>query len=338
MSENVSVVRRKKKHISYETKYISQIVKHTFFLENQLEIYNIIKNIPNHVHYFYIFENASLMMYNDLVVADKNAYNNIFQKNTYYVLKYRECKLYSFHEYLESILFSKKYIFFVLESYKKILQCVQLLIPLNIVHNHISKENLYMDEQKEFRLIQFQLSMHLTTSNTTSNYLQKYFKEYSPGYVYWPIEFHILSYLFTNNLESISKANIDKIINDVLNKNSMVQQIEIWYPNTISQFREEGIAYWYKYINKPISDIVKDMFTYYCTWDNMSTSVVFLELLKIQMNTNKHNVFLTKITTLLIQNIHFVPEKRLSVKQSLLELDDICYSTPKEIFVEMFTV
>lgn len=100
----------KKTIVSYDTKYISQIVKYNFFLKNQLEIYKIINEIPNKSYYFYIFEDASLIMYNemqdDLFVTNQN--NNILcQKSNYYLLKYRECKLYSLNEYLTLLFFPK---------------------------------------------------------------------------------------------------------------------------------------------------------------------------------------------------------------------------------------
>ena len=337
MSENI-FVSKKKKTRSYDTKYISQIVKYNFFLENQLEIYKIINEIPNNSYYFYIFETASLLMYSemqdDLFINNNN--NILCQKSNYYLLKYPECKLYSLNEYLSSICFSKKYVFFVLESYKKLLRSIEILIPLHIVHNSISKENVYMNEQKEILLTQFQVSMHLIPTNINAGYFKQFFKAYMPSYAYWPFEFHILSFIFSHNQESISKRNIEQIMNDVINENETIKLIELWYPDSVNVFRKEGIIYWCKYINKPNSEIITDICKYYYTWDNSSISSLFLNVFKTA--TNKSNLFFKKMIDLFIQNVHFVPDKRITVQQTLSDLDTICYSTTKETFVDMFAI
>lgn len=192
-----------------------------------------------------------------------------------------------------------------------------------------------MNQQKEILLTQFQVSMHLIPTNIHTEYIKPFFKAYMPCYAYWPFEFHILSFIFAHNQESISNINIEQIMTDVINENETIKLVELWYPDMINIFRKEGIIYWSKYINKPNLEIIKDICKYYYTWDNISISSVFLNIFKT--TTNKSNLFFNKMIQLFIQNLHFVPDKRMTIQQTLIELDTICYSTPKEIFIDMFT-
>jgi hypothetical protein len=199
---------------------------------------------------------------------------------------------------------------------------------MNIIYNAISYESICFDNVQNPILFKFGSNIHVETkdkNNISIEYIQKHFPIYKPDYLYWPIEIHMLSYLLSNKMTSLSKIHIDVILEDVFNNNNILNSFD---SNTIYSHKKEGEIYLQKYVNKSLQYIVHDVFAYKNTWDNYALSILFLDiLLKIQkrIQTKTKNVFIMYFMKLLVENIHSNPKTRNSIKDTIEQFQKICY-------------
>jgi hypothetical protein len=305
--------------------YLLQIASVDFFLRNELSVYKLLQNSK----YFYIFETVESITYNQL---DENFTNDLsipLNESNYILLRYPYKRLCSFREILESFIDNKsysQYIKFIINSYKKMLYSINNLIENNIIHNNIY-DSICVDENMETFIIQFGVSMH--TSKYTIYYIKQYLPVYNPEYRHWPMEFHLLSYIITNKMESISKFNIKFIVEDVISRIKLDLHIK-------EKYIIEGIQYFNKYINKSVSYIVEDIFIYKSTWDNYSLSILFLDILSSWSSIS--NPFIDDFKQILIYNIHPNPKLRLTLNDTLNQFEKLCFETDILVFKEWIKV
>lgn len=256
--------------------------------------------------------------------------------------------------YLSTIQSPKKYLFTIIEFYKKLLALVYelhkagtrpdcLLHELQIVHNFINMDSILVNSREEPILSNFKYSLNLTNNNKPE-YFKRFFLEYDPTYTEWSPEFHILAYLRFNNNNALSAHNIETIITEVSNNKPSVQK---------EQQVKEGIKYFSKYVNQSYEDVLADVLQYSYSWDNYALSILFLKLknprvfqperlptesLKLLPPNKSDNKFLTRFSQLLLQNIHMVPLKRLSPGSTLDQFVSILDSTSVEEFKELLDI
>ena len=296
-------------------------------LHNELAIYQIIANYPSS---FYIFVTAEKITYNNF---DMEQYDLSFSRRAdseFFLLKYPTRKLYSFKELCTEISNKSHYIRFLINTYTKLLNSIDILIQNNIVHTHIEYNNICIDENDEPLIAQFGLSIHAVPLNINIEYIRKFFTTYNPSYIYWPLEIHILSYILTNKMESISQLHIEQVIQDITSNNHVF--IRLGYTEI---YKKEGLLYLRKYINQPLEYIVNDIFRHKHTWDQYSLSVLFLDiLLELERQKCTKNEFILSFIELLKCNIRN-GASRLSLKDNFEKFDRLCYETDIKIFKEL---
>jgi hypothetical protein len=91
----------------------------------------------------------------------------------------------------------------------------------------------------------------------------------------------------------------------------------------VTEYIDEGINYFSKYVNKNTDWIVDDVLRYANTWDNYALSVAYLKIIidlysNISNKNSKANKskFLIQFMRLLVTNIHSNPLKRLLIKDT----------------------
>jgi len=312
-----------------ESNTISRIAKYDFFLENELKINKFIQKDP----FYYIFESIEKITYQELQekqfeLTNKKIQDKLNDKLQYVLLHYSRKYLYDFKEVLESFENNTHYIRCIIQTYEKILQSLEKLNNMNIIYNAISYESICFDNVQNPILFKFGSNIHVETKDKNDisiEYIQKHFPIYKPDYLYWPIEIHMLSYLLSNKMTSLSKIHIDFILEDVFSNNNILNSFD---SNTIYSHKKEGEIYLQKYVNKSLQYIVHDVFAYKNTWDNYALSILFLDiLLKIQkrIQTKTKNVFIMYFMKLLVENIHSNPKTRNSIKDTIEQFQKICY-------------
>lgn len=311
--------------------YFSNILDATsFFTQNQLAVYNLLSSLETKG--LYIFETVEpLEMHrideeteaiNETSIYNKNANNN----GNNLLVRYENKICLPLIEYLESSKTLTIYYRRLMDCYKHILMSIDTLVSLQIVHNNIynyDKTNIMVDCKEEYPLImKFHLSLLLVKDNLNERYLKQFFRVYQPTYIYWPIEIHILCYLLhkleTN--ESLSKYNINTIINDVLSNDKT------------NILKKEALLYFEKYVNMKRTDIISDILLYYWSWDLYSVSCLFSDILKSKY---KHNIFLDLFLKQLLVCQRPDPTKRLTANKCLENFEKIIYNVGIDVFLNV---
>jgi hypothetical protein len=284
---------------------IHKLTTKNFYIMNELT--NIIK-IKEYTSYFNVCENSSELNIVELTeeMNNLNLVNNITNDNKL-LLKFNIQELILFKNYLKDLTCSKIYILTIINSYKHLLESIQILINNNIIHNHINFDSIFINKYDQPILTNFSFSINIS-NNDLYQYIKHFIIEYDPTYLEWPIEFHILAYLLTNKLTSLSSHNIHNIIYDVIDNHTI---LKIFGENIVSSYRTEALNYFQKYINQSYEYILNDILQYSNTWDNYTLSILFLRILiGIHKTININNKFIILFMKLLVSNIHLNPFKR----------------------------
>jgi hypothetical protein len=164
-------------------------------------------------------------------------------------------------------------------------------------------------------------------------YINRFIIAYDPSYLEWPIELHILSYLLTNKLISLSTYNIESIITEYINNNNI---LNTFGPSVVSSYKEEALHYFKKYVNQTYEYILSDMLQFANTWDNYALSILFLRILiGIHKSIGVKNKFIILFMKLLVTNVHLNPLKRFSVDTTINKFDILLDSLEPKDYKEI---
>ena len=304
-------------------RYTAIIKKDDFFLQNERIIYDILKKEPNNNLYFYIFETLEQINYNEISEHQPALeYSSTIKNTDTYLVRYNDKTFLSFEDIKITCSNKIQFVRFIMNSYTKLLQSIDILLQYNIVHNNISSSSIGFDEIKEPFLFKFEFSMVLTQSNLNIEYLRKYFVTYKPTYYYWPLELHAFTYLLSNNLSTLSSVHTDKIIEEVITRNSFISKFG---NNMKTMYEKQGIQYLSKFINKPLIYITNEIVKCYTSWDNYRLSILYLEI--IAKHFVLSNKFIQNMIKLLLINVQPNPLLRLPISQTIHTFEEICYHT-----------
>jgi hypothetical protein len=299
-------------------KPIHKISKKTFYLVNEL---TNIKNIKENKSNFYVCENSSELKIMEIEeeMHQIESANELKTDNTI-LLKFEDRELIYFKNYLKALSPSKKYILSIINFYKHLLQSIHLLVDNKIVHNHINFDSVVIDNHDRPLISNFSFSINISREDV-HEYIKHFIIAYEPSYLEWPIEFHILSYLLTNKLNSLSSYNIQNIVCNVIENHNI---LKTFGESVVSSYKEEALNYFKKYVNCSYEYILTDILQYYNTWDNYALSIMFLRILiGLHRTIGIQNKFIIFFMKLLVTNIHFNPLKRLSIGSTIHNFESI---------------
>jgi hypothetical protein len=304
---------------------IYKIVKLDFFVENELTNQ---KKIDNRKNYYYLCENSKELTITELDEDSRKIKGKNRMKDNTILLQFEDRKIINLKTYLKELSSSTKYILTIINFYKYLLNSINLLVNNNIFHNHINFDSIVVDKFEYPLLTDFSFSIDYSRNNIVQ-YIKHFIIAYDPSYLEWPIELHILSYLLTNKLNSLSSHNIENIIHEVI-KNNII--LNTFNNNIVSSFREESLQYFKKYVNQSYDYILTDILQYSHTWDNYALSILFLRMLiGIHRTIEIKNKFIILFMKLLVYNIHCNPSKRMTIDLTIIKFDSLLDSLePKD--------
>ncbi len=329
---NDTTKKRKKK------KTIYKLIPNHFYIQNELtNIQNIQKDYPDYKNYFYVYENSSELKLIELDEEQDNFdHDKHIQTDKNLLLKLDNRDIIALKNYLKSLSSPKKYIFVIIQFYKHLLKSIDLLVCKQIVHNNIIFNSIVVDSIDNVLITDFSLSINISSINKgDQQYIKRFILDYDTNYLEWPLEFHILAYLLTNKLDSLSSYNIEKIVCDVAQNHTI---LNTFGQEIVSSYKEEALHYFKKYVNQPYDYILSDILQYYETWDNYALSILFLRILiGIHRSIEIQNKFIILFMKLLVGNIHFNPLKRLSVSSTTNKFEQLLENIDTEDYKNILT-
>ena len=302
--------------------FISRIKVNSFFFQNELSIFNILETIKNSNDRYYIFETVEMIQYNELNKNQSSLEQSITIQNTSnYLVRYKNVEFLSLEDVLDYYSNNIQCIRFLVNSYKFLLNSIDLLVQYNIIHNNITTSSIGINRNNEPIIFKFDVSMILTPTNLNIDYLSKYFLHYDPSYNYRPLELHAFSYLLHNKLTTFSVFHVEKIIEEVISNNKFICK----FGNIKLLYENEGRVYLNKLINKPMNYIITNIFQHKATWDNYRLSILYLQLIINTFDLSEQ--FIKNIIRILLVNIHSNPNLRYSIQKTQDVLEETCYKT-----------
>jgi hypothetical protein len=303
--------------------FSKRFVSLDFLGVNEISITNKIKaHLSDDWHnHYYLFKDIEYMKIGSLA---KNAYHldaiKEMKDDGTALVWHQTRQLVYLNGYLRSLSCSRKYILFLTNFYRQLLTSIDLLVGCNIIHNNIGFKTIVVDvgSLEKPILTNFKFALDINRPDI-GEYIKQLFIQYSPEYLEWPLEIHILCYLLTNKLDSLSHTNIQFVVKNVIDNHAY---LKTFGQKIVDEYKEEGITYFSKYINKNVSWIITDILSHSKTWDNYALSICYLKIVIDVYNASKSgndkskSKFLIMFLKLLVANIQSNPLKRPSVKHT----------------------
>ena len=225
--------------------------------------------------------------------------------------------------------------------YKYLLEGLTLLLTKDIVHMDLKRDNIRITSinKKLSRalIIDFGLSLNIRNiiellkgedSEFILYELRKSFIAYAPDVDYWPLEVHFISYILfkneDNNAILLNRENIKYVIESIIGENKIYSKLSNEYKVLL---RTQGTDFMNSFIGRSNLYVIRELISYYSTWDNFSLSIMYFRILNDindimdKQNVETDNVKKFKsISDILLLNISMDPRKRLSILDTKVQI------------------
>jgi hypothetical protein len=287
----------------HQTRYIKTT---DIYSQNEIGILRRLKMLPNCDKYFHVFDTIETVKIGDLTTLSDTQSLQFLKEDHNMLLRYKEQELLYLDGFLSSLSCSRKHIFLLIEFYRRLLASIHLLVSSNIIHNNIGFKSMVVNSFEFPILTNFRFSLDLSKSDKI-DFCKRVYTKYMPGYIYWPPEIHLLSYILTNKLSSLSLSNVETVLRDI-------EKRDLEKANNLQNGADELISYFSKYVNLDLNHIIADMLRFSGTWDQYALGMCYLKLIEdLQKNIKTSNKFVVMFLELLRETVHMVPSLRPNV-------------------------
>ena len=294
----------------------SRYVKNDFFGKNEVAILRRLIMLPNCSNHFHVCKSIETVKIAELGTNEYNLQTiNCLKDDHNMLLRYADERLLYLDGFLRSLSCSRKYIYLLTDFYVRLLTSIHLLVSNNIVHNNIGFKTMVVNSFELPILTNFRFSLNLSvTSSKINECLKHIFIQYNPGHIYWPPEIHLLCYILTNKLSSLSLNNVETVLSG----------LKIVYDNNDNY--NSLLKHFAKYVNMNCDQIIADIMRFSGTWDQYSLGICYLKLIgDLEKNIKTSNNFVVMFLELLRETVNALPSKRPSVSETLAKYKQLLY-------------
>jgi serine/threonine protein kinase len=207
------------------------------------------------------------------------------------------------------------------ESYIYLLNAVELLKKVNVLHMDIKSANIiYKKNSSSPRIIDFGIS--IPCDNLTNDNMKKYFYGFSPEYFVWALEIHVINYLLHETENSLTKKDIDIISESFVSSNAA---LDLFSVDFVNKYLSKTKSYLKKYVNMPKETAIQKLLETKWSWDLYSLSIMYLRIIFALFSSKKENIFIKNIIGVLKTNINPDFNDRIDVKKARVNFYDIFY-------------
>lgn len=307
-----------------KSKAVTKLQAKGFNTDNEFKIGNLVKKIPLSKDFFLpVIKTCPI----DIRKMDKELLSEckIIKKSTnkYILMDIPYVTNKPFTEIFKEGDINKKHFLLTLtETYSYLLLAIKNLVNIYIVHFDLKADNiLYNSATQDPQIIDFGISIPIKKIN--NNNIKNYIYVYAPEYYIWPLEVHILGFIFYKTNVQLTSDDSKRIAEEYTASNSA---LSIYSHELRSLFQNACEREINKYVGKPRTNVISDLMKFYKTWDNYSISIIFLKLFEyIFPNGYYNNTLLINFSELLLLNINPDPNKRLTIDDTIKKFGDIFY-------------
>jgi hypothetical protein len=326
MKTNIEINAMKKHFLFFEdvskneennNKYKTKIKKYNFYSKNEIIISNIVKQIP------YFSNNYILLHDYDFIniskISEKSIEKIFLNSNQKYLLfkyNFNFNNLIEYNDFLYDFTCPKIFIFYIIETFARILKSLIQLNKNNICFYDLSPKKILFDMNSRENPMLYISFLSLHNAKLNEKYIINIIKK-TKDFIHKPIEIHVLFYLIQNDIHTISYSLIEEITENFI-KNLYI--LNLFSEKYKESYKNSCIETLKKYINKSKSYIIMDILKYHNTWDIYSLSIIYLHIIgNICRIFSLRSTFLNKIVIEFSKNIHPNPLKRDNLS-NLLEV------------------
>ena len=354
------------------------------FVENEIYISSQIKQMINYYKYFYIINKVEKINYMSIENKNvyenanddddnENINNSEYELNIKYrkkinsndvLIKYINVPIINFKDYLKQNHSNKRFLFHaIINTYDRLLKSINMLNENNIFYNYLNAYNILINTSNDLPLLSnFSFSISIDKNNNKNNnnknnnnknnnknddiynYFKKIIFHYDPTYTSRPIELHVVSFMVHYNKSSLSHSNINEIINDLINNNTILDNFS---ENIKQKYYNDGLIYLNTFLNKSIHEVIDAILIYFKTWDNHSLSIVYLEMFiniykSLKANKSVDDIkfiyFTNNFMKLLLKNISFNPAYRFTLRKTKHDYNILLNNMSQKEYKDIITI
>ena len=304
-------------------KYVSKIQRNNFSAKNEIYIGNIVKDHPYFLNHFVPVVDSQPI---DVKKIDDEDIEecNIFKK--YKTSDFLNMKIYYVKgsNFLSYILTNKSsdfnFVSLLINSYNHLLNSLHMLTSMNIVHYDLKGNNIMFNEINKLPLI-LDFGLSIKMDELKADNMDKFFYIYAPDYSPWPLEVHYISFLLKVNKDP-SMSDLENMVSEFVDNDTSPINI-LFSQDFIDKYKTLCMNQLKKYKAMGSIDAISYILTTWKTWDNYSLSIIYMSFFYyIYSSKVPKQDFIKIILETLLLNLHPDPERRLSVEETSLQINE----------------
>jgi serine/threonine protein kinase len=295
-------------------KMVSKIQKKNYAAYNEINISDLIRKIKHyHLYFLPVIKSCPVKLSN----IDANILKPcevINQKYSYIILKFPFLQNIAFVPFFST---TTKPALNLIEMYERLVKGLELLYNKHIVHHDLKMDNILIDANT-YNPIIIDYGISIDMKKVNKHTYNDIFYIYAPDYYPWCIEQHIISYMVQhrigdNNNEPLTETELYSIIDSYTANyffNNFSQDFIQNYNRTLKHYVKP-------LINSRPSTILPNLIKDYASWDLVSLSIIFINLIKLVYERKPIPKIIVSLLKILLLNISPNIKKRPLHKRTL---------------------
>jgi len=287
-----------------------------FSFVNGLLISKKLKRIQFYRERYNLIENAEFIK-----IQNEKENTDIREK---YVLYKNNTEMISFVSFLFHLPNIKVFLLYLMDSYSYLLYSLKILEREKICFFHLSTQNIVFSDNYNPILHEFQGSLLLEKCLSSDSY--SYITEIinnRQNFTYTPLEVRLLFFIIKNKKYTVTKSEIEDIS---IHYTRSLSVLEFFSPREKEIYYNECVSFLTPYINKAKTDIIHEILNFIKTWDNFSTSLLYLHIVQHVIcffSPCQASEFIKDWCILLKENIHPNPLKRETLENTHIRFETL---------------
>lgn len=295
-------------------KLISKLQIDGHVSENEIQIGNIVKKINNYKDFFApVISTCPINV--SKIKSDITECDALKGKENLVLMKMDYIKHVDLYDYLENNMFFFKRYF---TSFEYLILAIQKLVENKIIHYDMHFGNIVINTSTKLPII-FDFGLSIYEPNINIKNLSKNFFKLAPDFSIWCLEIQLINFFATIQENPITLMQLKTIVNEYVDN---CKAFTIFTKSFKDNYIISAISFFEKYIGVKKEEVVKDLLSFYQTWDQYSLCLNYIKLTK-NKDIDIKNEFVNRLFKILVMNINPNPTKRYSIKQTIEEFNNL---------------